>query len=106
MTQEADIILVMNEHHRSRIAVIDPHARERTHIIRKLSAELKGRSVVGRREIEDPYGGPPASYRKVLKTMRNELEGGFEGILERARTRRVSILDARSELSETERDRS
>ena len=106
MTQEADIILVMNERHRSRIAVIDPHARERTHIIRKLSAELKGRSVVGRREIEDPYGGPPASYRKVLKTMRNELEGGFEGILERARTRRVSILDARSELSETERDRS
>ncbi|MFC1629495.1 L-threonylcarbamoyladenylate synthase, partial [Gemmatimonadota bacterium] len=49
MTQEADIILVMNERHRSRIAVIDPQARERTHIIRKLSTELKGRSVIGRR---------------------------------------------------------
>lgn len=104
MTQEADIILVMNERHRSRIAVIDPHARERTHIIRKLSAELKGRSVAGRREIEDPYGGPPASYRKVLKTMRNELEKGFEDILKRARSRRISVLEAQSELSETERD--
>jgi len=109
MTQEADIILVMNERHRNRIAVIDPHARERTHIIRKLSAELKGRSVIGRREIDDPYGGPPTSYRKVLKAMWNELEGGFEDILERARSRRISGIsdpDPRSEHSGTERGRS
>ncbi|MFC1500153.1 L-threonylcarbamoyladenylate synthase [Candidatus Zixiibacteriota bacterium] len=105
MTQEADIILVMNERHRSRIAVIDPLARERTHILRKLSAELKGRSVIGRREIEDPYGGPPASYRKVLKTMWKELEGGFDDILTRARSRRISGPDPHSRQGGNERSR-
>jgi protein-tyrosine-phosphatase len=91
MTQEADIILVMSERHRNQIAVIDPHARDRTHIIRKLSTELKGNSVVGRREINDPWGSPPAAYRKVLKMIWNDLEKGFEETLQRARDRRASL---------------
>jgi len=91
MTQEADIILVMTERQRNRIAVIDPHARDRTHIIRKLSTELQGNSVVGRRAINDPWGSPPAAYRKVLKMIWNDLEKGFEGTLQRARDRRASL---------------
>ncbi|MFC1530147.1 L-threonylcarbamoyladenylate synthase [Gemmatimonadota bacterium] len=91
MTQEADIILVMSERHRNRVAVIDPHVRDRIHIIRKLSAELHGKSVAGRREIRDPYGSPPAAYRKVLKMIWNDLEKGFEGTLQRARDHRASL---------------
>jgi protein-tyrosine phosphatase len=102
MTREADIILVMNERHRSRIAVIDPPARERTHILRKLAAELKGGTVVGRREIEDPYGGPPAAYRKALRTMWNDLEKGFESVLQRAREHRTAVRDRRSGLPATD----
>jgi len=90
MTQEADIILVMNERHRSRIAVIDPPARERTHIIRKLAAELRGGSVVGRREIDDPWGSPPSAYRKVMKMIWNDLEKGFGETVRRARAHRTS----------------
>jgi protein-tyrosine phosphatase len=96
MTREADLILVMNERHRSRIAVIDPHARERTHILRKVAAELKGSEPIGRREIEDPYGGPPSGYRKVLKTIWNDLEKGFDGIIGRAGDRRRAVSAARS----------
>jgi L-threonylcarbamoyladenylate synthase len=90
MTQEADIILVMNERQRRRLGVIDPYARDRTHIVRKLSTELKGGSVVGSREIDDPWGRSPAAHRKVLKMIWNDLEKALDETLQRARQHRAS----------------
>jgi tRNA threonylcarbamoyl adenosine modification protein (Sua5/YciO/YrdC/YwlC family) len=94
LTDEADIILVMSEHHRSRIALIDPHARERSFILKGLSAELKGRRTSGYRKIEDPIGRPRTFYRKVLKEMRGELRKSLDALVAYASERRARVAAA------------
>lgn len=98
MTQEADIILVMNEHHRNRIAIMNPDARDKTFLLRKLSADMKGRITTGLQEVEDPIGRPRSVYRKVLRIMQHELEGNLEAIMHKATERRRRVLKESQDL--------
>ncbi len=95
MTQEADMIIVMTEGHRQRVAVLNPEAGDRTHLLRRIGNELQGRQPVGFRDLDDPIGRPPAAYRKILRTITGELEKGLELILNRAAERRSRIEASR-----------
>jgi len=101
MTQEADIIVVMTEGQRQRVALLNPMAADRTHLLRRIGAELAGRQPLGSRDLEDPIGRPLAAYRKTLKTIRGELEKGFDRIVEQASERRRQVAAQRVTENET-----
>ncbi len=89
LAREADVLLVMEERHRHRIAVLDPAAAGRTYLVKGLAAEMRGRPVLGRRHISDPIGRPTRYYRKTLSDLRREFTDGLEGVLTRAVEARV-----------------
>jgi len=97
MTHEADIIITMSEQHRSRIAIIDPEAKQRTYLLKGLATELKGRRMLGYRKIDDPIGRPHSYYRRLLREIHNELNKSLESVITQASARRAHISsEARS----------
>jgi len=93
LTHEADIIVVMTEGHRQRVALLNPEAAERTFLLRKIGAELQGRQPIGTRDLDDPIGRPAAAYRRTLKTIQSELERGQAALVEQAADRRLRITE-------------
>jgi tRNA threonylcarbamoyl adenosine modification protein (Sua5/YciO/YrdC/YwlC family) len=93
MIREADILITMSERHDRWIEVRSPEADERTHPLKGLAAELRGKSPIGFREIDDPIGAPERLYRKVFNEMKRELEKSLDRIVERASARRTDTLE-------------
>lgn len=94
MIREADMLITMSERHNRWIEARGPEASERTHPLKELDAELRGRSPRGYREIEDPFGAPERLYRKVFNEMKRELEKSLDGIVKRATARRRHALES------------
>lgn len=69
--KEADAILVMTPSHKYRVLAIDPEAADKTYLLRKFSIAKLNISDT----IDDPIGKPIDFYRKVLKVIKNSIEG-------------------------------
>jgi tRNA threonylcarbamoyl adenosine modification protein (Sua5/YciO/YrdC/YwlC family) len=94
MIREADMLITMSERHDRWIEVRGPEARARTHPLKGLNAEFRGKSPRGYREIEDPFGAPERLYRKVFNEMNRELEKSLGAIVERATARRAHAQES------------
>lgn len=67
MVRSADLVLVMDEHHREYVVSLVPEASGRT----RLLLEFAGRPGAG---VEDPIGRPLEAYQATLELMRPALE--------------------------------
>jgi protein-tyrosine phosphatase len=79
LTDEADLILVMDRYQLAMIEPLLPQTRGKVFLLRAFSPE-------GDSEIRDPFGGVAEDYRRCL----SQIEESMRGLLERIRNSLVS----------------
>ncbi|MBN1353384.1 MAG: low molecular weight protein arginine phosphatase [Candidatus Omnitrophica bacterium] len=70
----ADIILVMEPHHKETVLNMSPDAEGKTYLLRSFSSERKHRN----NSIKDPIGKPIEFYREVFGIIKDSMEGFLE----------------------------
>ncbi len=63
LIDEADLILVMEKHHRSRVLEICPEASQKVFLLREFSPNLEERFL----DIPDPIGKPLETYQQIFQ---------------------------------------
>ncbi len=80
LLEAADLVLVMEPAHRSKVLSMQPLADTKTMLVGELTgANGPDAAVV------DPFGGPPAAYRTTFDRLETLLEDGLPRLLEFAR---------------------
>ena len=67
---EADLILVMEKYHRSRVLEICPEASQKMFLLREFSPNLEERFL----DIPDPIGKPLKTYQKIFQEIKGCLQ--------------------------------
>jgi protein-tyrosine-phosphatase len=75
LVAQADLILVMEEHHRRSIFVTWPQAIAKTLLLSELAGEHAG--------IDDPYGGEQWEYDQAAAIIEDYVERGLPALLQR-----------------------
>ena len=75
LVDEADLILVMEEHHRRSIFVTWPKAIAKTLLLSELAGDHAG--------IDDPYGGTQEEYDEAAAIIETYVERGLPALLQR-----------------------
>lgn len=80
LLEAADLVLVMEPAHRSKVLSIQPLADTKTMLLGELSGANGPDAAVA-----DPFGGPPAAYRTTFDRLETLLEDGLPRLMELAR---------------------
>ena len=73
LVKEADLILVMEEHHKDRVKRWDEEAASKTYLLKEFGAAT-GPKDPSKLEVGDPIGKSPEYYIACAKEIRNEIE--------------------------------
>ncbi len=74
----ADLIFVMEKHHRAKVVEMSPWALERTWLLKECSSKAEERSL----DIQDPIGKPFKIYQRCFDEIKECLNGVVEKVME------------------------